>query len=373
VTQPSSAELADFLVEWREGPWPLDWGQIFGRAAPLVLEIGFGNGEFLLDQAERSPERDHVGLELSWSATARLLRRLAPSRGCNTSRLPNVRAVLADAEVALQRLFASESLAEVFVNHPCPWPKTRHHERRLLGPEGLALLAERMRTGARLTVVTDHAEYAAWLADALGSQQALVSCHATAAAPEPAGRRTTKYQRLAMAAGAAIHYFEWRKARAPAAVLLPTDPPGPMPSLTLQGRHDERALFDGFRPELRRETRDGFEVAVRLLDVYRREPVRSPHSPHSSGAWLVEALVLEGRLRQQFAILVVPRGERELLVKLADLARPYPTFGVKRALEAVARFLLARHPELSLVHHNLGAELLSDAAPPPPAEDPGAE
>jgi tRNA (guanine-N7-)-methyltransferase len=370
VTQPSSAELAAFLVEWREGPWPLDWAGIFGRAAPLALEIGFGNGEFLLDQAQRSPERDHVGLELSWSAAARLLRRLA------SARLPNVRAVLADAEVALQRLFASESLAEVFVNHPCPWPKTRHHERRLLGPEGLALLAERMRTGARLTVVTDHAQYAAWLAEALRSQPALVSCHPSVEAPEPPGRRTTKYQRLAMAAGATLHYFEWRKARPPAAVLLPTDPPGPMPSLTLQGRHDERALFEGFRPEIRRETRDGIEVAVRLLDVYRRQPVDPRDLHHGSEAWLVEALVLEGRLRQQFAVLVVTRGERELLVKLADLARPYPTFGVKRALEAVARFLLARHPELSLLHHNLGGELLSGAAPPPsaaPAEDPGRE
>jgi tRNA (guanine-N7-)-methyltransferase len=356
MARPSSNDLVEYLVEWREGPWPVDWSGRFGRSAPLVLEIGFGNGEFLLDQAQRHPERDHVGLELSWSAAARLLRRLAAARATN------VRAALADAEVALERLFASESLDAVFVNHPCPWPKTRHHERRLLAAPGLALLAERMRTGARLTVVTDHAEYAAWLADALASQQALVSCHAGVEAPEPPGRRATKYQRKAMAQGVPIHYFEWKKARAPAAPHLPSDPPGPMPSLTLHGRHDERALFTGFRPELLRETHAGIEVAVRLLDVYRREP---------PGAWLVEALVLEDRLRQQFAILVVPRGPEELLVKLADLARPYPTYGVKRALAAVAAGLVARQPALRVLHHNLGPEALSGPSPAAPSRGTG--
>jgi len=335
------------MVDWREGPWPLDWSGIFGRVAPLALEIGFGNGEFLVDQARRLPERNHVGLELSWSAASRLLQRLV------VARTPHVRAVLADAEVALQRLFATESLAEVFVNHPCPWPKARHHARRLLHPGGLALLADRMRAGAKLTVVTDHAEYAAWLADALGSQHALGSCHPGIEAPEPLDRRATKYQRKAMAQGVPIHYFEWRKESAPLELRLPSDPPGPMPSLTLKGPYDERKLFEGFRPELLRETRAGAEVAVRLLDVFQRL---------GAAGWLVEALVLEDRLRQQFAILVVPRSSDELLVKLADLARPYPTYGVKRALASVVRWLVARHPDIRIAHHNLGPEILPAAA-----------
>jgi len=351
MPRPLSRALEDHVVEWRRAPaWPIEWSRVFGRRGPLALEIGFGNGEFLVDWARAHPERDHLGIELSWTAATHLFRRL------DAAGVRNARALLVDAEVALRNLFETETLAEVALNHPCPWPKERHHARRLFDPAGLALLADRMRTGARLTFVTDHAEYAAWFAQVLRGQDALVSCHAGAETDAIPGRRPTKYERKAMAAGIAIHYFEWRKERspyssaggsagAPRSLSLAHDD---MLSLTLRGAFDASSLFaepSDDRGEAHRETHEGEEVVVRLGPVWRR-PDRAQ--------WLVEVLVVEGRLRQEFGVQAVARGEKELLVKLSDLGRPHPTYGVKRAVFCVARELAKRHG-LQIAHDNLGA------------------
>jgi hypothetical protein len=210
----------------------------------------------------------------------------------------------------------------------------------------LSSLAERMQTGARLTVVTDHAEYAAWLGSELESQELLTSCHPTVEAPALTGRAPTKYQLRAMAQGIPIHWFEWRKvapspAPRPGATL---DLDAPMTTMTLSGSAPADRLLADFRPQLFRETRDGVEVVVRLEAAY--------HRPEAA-IWLVEALVLEGRLQQCFGIDVVQRGE-SWLVKLSAMGRPYPTHGVKRAVWCLARWLQSRYPGLTVQNESLG-------------------
>src|SRR5262245_32145486 len=328
MPRPLALALQEYVVDWQRGPWPLAWDEAFGRAAPLALEIGFGNGSFLEEEAQAHPERNHVGLELSWTAATHLFRRL------HRTGLGHVRVLLGEAEALVHHTFGPGSLAEVFVNHPCPWPKARHLERRLLRREFLGLLAERMQTGARLTVVTDHAEYARWLADELGATPALASCHPTAEVAEIPGRRPTKYQLKAMAQGTPIHYFQWQK-RVPCGPHAPAEAPPPrpreiqMPTLTLKGARGEAEPFRGFRPLLFRELERELEVVVKLEAVYRRtdRPV-----------WLVEALVVEGTLHQQFGIDVVARGGTFLL-KPSSIGQPYPTHGVKRAVWCVGRWL----------------------------------
>ena len=343
MARPLSSSLQTWVVDWKRSAWPLDWSAIFGRTAALALEIGFGNGEFLAREARANPERDHVGVELSWTAATHLFRRL------EREQLANVRVLLVEAEVALRHLLASDSLAEVFVNHPCPWPKARHHERRLLQKDQLLLLADRMRAEARLTVVTDHAEYAAWLGDVLRSQTALVSCHATVEVDSIAGREPTKYQRKAMARGIPIHYFQWRKlgrGAAPPAASEHLD----MPTLTLGGSYAE-PLFAEFRPQVFRELHDGVEVVVKLEALFRGT---------TPGVWLIEVFVHEDELRQEFGVLVVERPPDSLLVRLSDMGRPHPTHGVRRALWLVARALRETNPGLAIRHENLGAAALAE-------------
>jgi len=343
MARPLSRSLQDHVVDWQRRAWPIRWDSVFARHAPLALEIGFGNGAFLEEQARARPERDHLGLELSWTAATHLFRRL------NRSELGNVRVLLGDAEPLLLHLFAPETLCEVFVNHPCPWPKSRHVERRLLSREFLACLAERMQPEARLTIVTDHAEYARWLADELASQPALVSCHASAEVAALAGRTPTKYQLKAMAQGIPIHYFEWKKSADRRATSTPApdqSDESAMPTLTLSGEVRQDELFRDFRPALFRERRQEVEVVVKLEAVYRRTDVP---------VWLVETLVQEDHLRQQFGIDVVARGA-SLLLKPSELGRPHPTHGVKRAVWCVARWLTSRHGDLVIRNESLGIE-----------------
>jgi tRNA (guanine-N7-)-methyltransferase len=344
--------LQEYRVDWRAAAWPLDWAAVFGREAPLALEIGFGNGSFLAEQARARPERDHVGIELSWTSATHLFRRL------QRERRSNARALIGEAETLVRHLFAPGALDEVCVNHPCPWPKARHAERRLLRREVLALLAERMRPGARLTVVTDHAGYATWLGGELAAQALLESCHPSVEVPALPGRSATRYQEKAMARGVPIHYFEWRRKGAASDVRVVRAPASQseMPTLTLEGEVETAELFRGFRPALFRERLGAIEVAVKLEAVYRRADAE---------VFLLEAFVQEDRLRQRFGIDVVPRPSG-ILLKLAELGRPHPTHGVKRAVWCAARWLQARHPRLVVRAESLALSTPAEPWPPAP-------
>ena len=346
MPRPLALSLTDWIVPWRERPWPVDWDAEFQRSAPLSLEIGFGNGEFLEREALRRPERNHVGIELSWTSTTHLLRRL------DQGELPYVRGVLIEAELALQQLFTSGSLAEVFINHPCPWPKDRHADRRLIQPATLELLADRMVPEAPLLIVTDHPAYAAQIGETLEGQSSFGSAFGTTEVDAIPGREPTKYQRKAMAAGVPIHYFPWRRASGPSGPVPAPDrsPLDTMPSLTLHGSAPTDSLFAGFESTVYREEQAGVSIVVKLVGAYRREQADS---------WLVEALVKEDRLQQEFALEVARRDEK-LLIKLGSLGHPRPTFGVKRAVWHLGAWLRAKHPALELTHHNLGADIANN-------------
>ena len=144
-------------VEWRAGPWPIDWPGIFGRRAPLELEIGFGNGGYLVDRAAERPERDFVGVELGWESVRRALRRTAKAD------LANVRILKADARVVLERLFAPGSIDRAYCLFPCPWPKEKHERHRLFSSEFLRLLNGRLAPEGEVRVVTDHRPFLDWV------------------------------------------------------------------------------------------------------------------------------------------------------------------------------------------------------------------
>jgi tRNA (guanine-N7-)-methyltransferase len=343
MAHPLSRSLEEHLVPWEACAWPPDWSELFARRAPLALEVGFGNGEFLAAEAERRPERDHVGIELSWVSATRLFPRLARQR------LDNVRVVLGDAELLVELLFPPGSLVECFINHPCPWPKDRHAERRLVRARFLSLIAERLAPGGKLSIATDHPALALEIGARLAEEPALASCHPSAEVTWPADRSTTKYQRKAEGQGLPIHFFEWRRVGQPAPVppaLVPVPPDSPMPHLNLVGTYPAERLFDGFAPALHHETADGVEVVVRFQNVFAELGRGS--------AWLLETLVQEGRLRQEFAIVVARRAQGGLHVRLSALGNPRPTHGVRRAVELVGRWLLQRSPGLELAYENLG-------------------
>ncbi|HEY8668954.1 MAG TPA: tRNA (guanosine(46)-N7)-methyltransferase TrmB [Tepidisphaeraceae bacterium] len=134
-------------------PKPLVWAALFGNEHPVELEIGMGKATFLSEQAKANPEINYFGIEWArwfWRYGSDRLRRL----GCR-----NARAVRAEAGFFLREYVADASLAVVHIYFPDPWPKKRHHKRRLIQPPFLNEVGRVLVPGGRLQVVTDHQEY----------------------------------------------------------------------------------------------------------------------------------------------------------------------------------------------------------------------
>ncbi len=172
---------------------PVDPVALFGRAAPVVLEIGFGMGDATAAMAAADPDRDYLAVEVHTPGVAALLA-LVGEHG-----LTNVRVAHGDALTLVARL-APGSLDAVHVFFPDPWPKARHHKRRLVQPEHVAALARRLRPGGVLHCATDWPHYAAAMAETLDAEP-LLRRRAGVEGVRPAHRPVTKFERRAVAAG----------------------------------------------------------------------------------------------------------------------------------------------------------------------------
>ena len=168
----------------------LDPVQLFGRRAPCVLEIGFGSGATLLAAAAAQPERDFLGIEVHEPGLGRLL------AGLESERLSNVRVLREDAADLLARGIAPGSLAEVWLYFPDPWPKFRHHKRRLVQPPFVEQVHTALQRGGRLCLATDWEPYAEQMLD-VGDACAGLRNIAGAGhyLDRPKHRATTKFER----------------------------------------------------------------------------------------------------------------------------------------------------------------------------------
>ncbi len=132
----------------------LDLDAIFKRKAPRVLEIGFGNGEVLAALAETNPETDFIGIEVYPPGIGALLNRI------KTKALSNIRVIRADAAVVVSQCFADQCLNKIFILFPDPWPKKRHHKRRLIQTSFVDMLADKLCPDGVLHLATDWDDYA---------------------------------------------------------------------------------------------------------------------------------------------------------------------------------------------------------------------
>lgn len=148
--------LAPFMA-WQQLSRPVNWAAVFGRHARLEIEIGFGNGEFIVQRAQESPETNFVGLELEWGSVQRALRRMSQAS------VRNVRLLQIDARIALERLVQPQTVAHIYTLFPCPWPKERHVKHRIFGHAFLKLLNSRLQSGGTAQLVTDHHPYMEWV------------------------------------------------------------------------------------------------------------------------------------------------------------------------------------------------------------------
>ncbi|MFF3856271.1 tRNA (guanosine(46)-N7)-methyltransferase TrmB [Micromonospora sp. NPDC002575] len=183
---------------------PVDLAALFGRRAPIVLEIGSGMGDATAAMAAADPGRDYLAVEVHTPGIANLLG-LVERLG-----LDNVRVARGDA-LDLVRALPDGSLDAVHVFFPDPWPKSRHHKRRIIQPAHVALLRSRLAPGGTLHCATDWAEYAGSMRETLTADPGLVDVHG-GYAPRPAHRPVTKFERRALTAGRPVFDLVHRRA-----------------------------------------------------------------------------------------------------------------------------------------------------------------
>lgn len=190
-----------------EAVQPLDAQAWFGRHAPLILEIGCGTGTSTYAMARTEPDIDVIAVEVYRRGLAQLLN--AIDRGREDASVPNIRLIRGDGVDVLEHLIAPATLTGVRVFFPDPWPKSRHHKRRLLQPATVALIADRLRPGGVLHAATDHAGYAEQIAEAGDAEPRLRRAHAGESLPISVQRPVTKYETKAREAGRAVTEFIW--------------------------------------------------------------------------------------------------------------------------------------------------------------------
>lgn len=189
----------------------VDLEALFGRMAPRTMEIGFGNGEHLVARAVAEPQRDFLGVEVHLAGVGHLLNAAAAAG------IHNLRIACHDAIEVLQAQIAPQSLDEVQILFPDPWPKSRHHKRRLIQPAFVELLATRLAAGGRLLIATDWQPYAEHIQQVLDDCSRFEALVANAAggdvsAPAPAqARAQTRFERRGLRLGHAVSEFCYRR------------------------------------------------------------------------------------------------------------------------------------------------------------------
>jgi tRNA (guanine-N7-)-methyltransferase len=166
----------------------LDLDAAFGRAAARTLEIGFGNGESLVALAQAHPDEDFLGIEVHRPGVGHLMLR-AESLG-----LGNIRVACRDAVEVLSRQLPDASLDAVLLYFPDPWPKKRHHKRRILQPAFVDLVASRLKSGGRFRLATDWQNYAEQMLAVAGGCALLENEFDAGYAPRPDSRPLTRFE-----------------------------------------------------------------------------------------------------------------------------------------------------------------------------------
>ncbi|MBA3903760.1 MAG: tRNA (guanosine(46)-N7)-methyltransferase TrmB [Rhodocyclaceae bacterium] len=185
-------------------PQPLDLVQVFGRQAPRILEIGFGMGETTAAIAAAHPEADYLGIEVHTPGVGSLLK-LIEEKG-----IANLRLIQHDAVEVLRDMIAPGSLDGAHIFFPDPWPKKRHHKRRLIQPPLVALLASRLRPGGYAHLATDWQEYAGQMLEVLSAEPQLENT-ADGFASRPDYRPQTKFETRGLRLGHGVWDIVFRR------------------------------------------------------------------------------------------------------------------------------------------------------------------
>ncbi len=293
------------------GRLPLDWSGIFQRPAPLAVEVGCGNGEFLTAWAAEKPQWNFVGFELSLASTERSQQRIFRRQ------LNNVLLVRDDARFGIRELFPDGSVRQLVMNFPDPWPKERHRQRRLISMDFAGTLAAVLEMRGSYELFTDQEWYAADARDIFNESGYFDCCEVQ---QNPLRSVSTKYERKWKQENRITYYFKALKQKNNS--IRRIGDTAIMPHVYI--KHDI-APDDVSRLQ-------GLEVRQKECVVKVKETFRSARQD----AYLVRTVAVDKDYLQTFFILIA-RHNRNFIVKIDSGFQPYRTPAVKMAVELIAR------------------------------------
>lgn len=175
---------------------PIDFEKLFGRDCPVVLEIGFGNGESLATMAQANPDNCYLGVEVHRPGVGNLLQTIAQAG------IDNIRVSKTDSVELLSEQVADHSLSAAQIYFPDPWPKARHHKRRLVQPEFMQLLRRKLRPGGTVHLATDWQDYAEHMLEVMEAAEGYTNTAGPGRfLPRPDWRPQTKFERRGLRLG----------------------------------------------------------------------------------------------------------------------------------------------------------------------------
>ena len=186
--------LSNYELKLEDGPWNFE--HIFGRNADTVVEIGFGMGASLVEMAKNNPQTNFIGIEVHRPGVGSLVADI------HELALDNVRVVIGDAVDIFTNNISESNLAGVHIFFPDPWPKKKHHKRRLVQPDFVSLIAKKMKAGGYLHCATDWEDYAQHMLTVLNSSTLIVNKDDNGGYyPRPESRPVTKFEKRGIRLG----------------------------------------------------------------------------------------------------------------------------------------------------------------------------
>ncbi|MCY3833466.1 MAG: hypothetical protein OXG85_10650 [Chloroflexi bacterium] len=316
----TDVELRSSKLSYLNVDWPLKQERLFPRARPLIVEIGFGDGDHLIHLARTRSDCNIIGLEISSQSMDKAESKI------DKLGLDNARPIHCRAETALAHLLAPESVCEFHINYPDPWFKKKHRRRRLITRGTVDLLASRLIHAGRLYLATDIIAYAEMAHEILSRTPGLSNQLDAPWTDCIAGRFRTKYELKGYREGRHGHFFVYRRNDQPVAH-PPVVKDIEMPHLFLRSPLSAAEIVANFQAT-RREF-DGVHIAI----------LRAYADPKHDSA-VFEVVVEEATIEQHTMIMLAPRAAAgEYIVKMTSLGHARPTLGMQRAVAAVGEWV----------------------------------
>lgn len=309
--------------------WPADWSALFNSSpdAPLIVEIGFGYGHYLLHLAKTHPDARIVGLEITNKCLTKVERTLT-KRGVH-----NTRVIYSTAETALYHLFETATVGAFHINFPDPWFKSRHEHRRLMKPATLDALINRLALGGMLYLATDIFDYAEMTAELLEAAAGLDNTLPDRWANSMSGRAITKYEARAQREGRTCYYFAYQRNAAPPPIVPnPQELELPMPHVVFYSP----LSLDDFQVQFGQQEHHAQDTHIHFLEVFR-----------GKNALLFDVFIREMTLDQRLTLLLAPHSDipQRFTLKLGTIGQPRPTAGVQVAVKLLGEWLVGLHAE----------------------------